>query len=457
MKGSESLHRRNDLDLLNGSLWDKALLFALPLAATGILQQLFNAADIAVVGRLVGKTAMAAVGSNSPVIGLLINLLVGISLGSNVAIANAIGAGDRETARKTAHTSLVIAFVGGVIAALLGELLAAPVLTLMQVPESVYPMALLYLRVYLLGLPVVLLYNFESSIFRAQGDTRTPLIALASSGVLNVGLNLFFVWVVGMTVDGVALATALSNGFSAVLLFCLLHRKGREGIRITFSELRPDPYCMRRIFRIGIPAGLQSSVFSLSNICVQSAINSLGETVMAASSAAFNLEIFSYYLLNSFGQACTTIVGQNHGAGRTERCDRTLRICLLEDYAVWAILCAVMLFFCDPLLSIFNTDPEVIEIGRVRMFYIFFGHAFSILMECGSGYLRGFGMSTIPAVLSLLFACGTRILWVYTAFAAAPSFARLMAVYPLSLSLTGCTVMLGAILYRRHLKRLMES
>ena len=160
---------RNDLDLLNGSLWDKALLFALPLAATGILQQLFNAADIAVVGRLVGKTAMAAVGSNSPVIGLLINLLVGISLGSNVAIANAIGAGDRETARKTAHTSLVIAFVGGVIAAVLGELLAAPVLTLMQVPESVYPMALLYLRVYLLGLPVVLLYNFESSIFRAQG------------------------------------------------------------------------------------------------------------------------------------------------------------------------------------------------------------------------------------------------------------------------------------------------
>ena len=323
------MEKRKQLDMLHGSIWNKIPQFALPVAATAILGQLFNAADIVVVGNFTGAdstVAVAAVGANSPLIGLIINLFIGISLGTNVVIAHAIGNGNQEEVHKAVHTSVLLALLGGALVALLGELAAAPVLSLLNVPEEVFPSALLYLRIYLLGMPVILLYNFEAAIFRSIGETKIPLIALTASGVLNVVLNLFFVVVLHWTVDGVAIATVLSNAVSSVLLYRRLRRTTQQ-IRVEPKQLRIDGAILKRILRIGLPAGIQSAVFAISNIVIQSAINSLGTVVMAASSAAYNIESFTYNILNAFSQACTTFVGQNFGAGEIRRCKKTLLLC----------------------------------------------------------------------------------------------------------------------------------
>ena len=328
-------NEKRPLDMLHGPIWNKLPRFALPVAATAILEQLFNASDIAVVGNFTGaeKTAaVAAVGANSPVIGLIVNLFIGIALGANVVIAHAIGQKDNESVHKAVHTAVLVALLGGVAVAILGELAAAPLLGLLNVPDEVFPLALLYLRIYLLGMPVILLYNFEAAIFRSIGETKTPLLALTASGILNVALNLFFVAVLHMTVNGVAIATVLSNAVSAIILYRKLRRSTLE-IRLDPRALRVDRASLKQILRIGLPAGVQSAVFALSNIIVQSAINSLGTIVMAASSAAFNIEVFTYDILNSFSQACTTFVGQNYGAGDVKRCRKTLALCLIEGAA----------------------------------------------------------------------------------------------------------------------------
>ena len=273
------------MDMTNGSLGDKIIKYAIPLAATGILQQLFNAADLAVVGQFSGKAAMAAVGSNASIIGLLINLFVGISLGSNVIIARSIGEKDDAKLSKAVHTSVIVALLGGLLLTLLGEFLAPGIVNMLDVPEDVYPLSIKYLRIYLVGMPVILLYNFESAIFRSCGNTKTPLIALIISGLLNVVLNLFFVLGFGMDVDGVATATVLSNLVSSLLLFAALV-KTELAIRIDPWKLRVHGDVLGQILKIGIPAGIQGMVFSFANIIIQSAVNSLGTTVMAASSAA---------------------------------------------------------------------------------------------------------------------------------------------------------------------------
>ena len=310
--------KRKQLDMLHGSIWNKLPLFAFPVAATAILEQLFNASDVAIVGNFTGagKTiAVAAVGANSFIIALLVNLFVGIALGANVVIANAIGRKDQETVKKAVHTSIVVAVLAGLFISVIGEILADPVLTLVHVPEDVFSEALLYLRIYLLGMPVILLYNFEAAIFRSTGDTRTPLVVLTMAGVLNILLNLFFVAVLHMTVNGVAIATVVSNVVSSILLLRRLI-KTEEWTHVELKELRIDRIIFGQIIKIGLPAGIQSAVFALANVVIQSAINSLGTVVMAASSAAFNIEVFAYDVLNSFSQACTTFVGQNYGAGQ---------------------------------------------------------------------------------------------------------------------------------------------
>ena len=279
--------------MLHGPIWSKIPRFALPVAATAILEQLFNASDIAGVGNFTGDAstaAVAAVGANSAIIGLIVNLFIGIALGANVVIAHAIGHGDQDTVEKAVHTSVLVSLLGGAAVAGIGELLAAPLLGLLNVPEEVLPLALLYLRIYLAGMPVILLYNFEAAVFRSVGETRIPLIALATSGILNVALNLFFVAVLGMTVNGVAIATVISNAVSAALLFRRLCRS-TGAIRLDPRRLRLDGPTLRRILRIGLPAGIQSAVFALSNIVIQSAINSLGTVVMAASSAALSCRL----------------------------------------------------------------------------------------------------------------------------------------------------------------------
>lgn len=449
-----SVKRAHQLDMLHGPIWSRIPQFALPVAATAILEQLFNASDIAVVGNFTGTertVAVAAVGANSSIISLIVNLFVGIALGANVAIAHAIGRGDKTSVQKTVHTSIILALAGGLLIALAGELAAAPVLKLLQVPEDVFPLALLYLRIYLLGMPVILLYNFEAAIFRSIGETKTPLLALAFSGCLNVVLNLFFVIVLHMTVNGVAIATVISNCVSSLILFWKLRHSKLE-IHVSVKDLKIDPESMGRILKIGLPAGIQSAVFSLSNIVIQSSINSLGTIVMAASSAAYNLEIITYDILNSFSQACTTFVGQNFGAGDMKRCSKTLALCIVEGLVVLAAAIMLILFFGHSLLALFNSDPQVVSTGYIRLMAIVRAHVFSLLYEVMSGYLRGLGISMVPAILTIIGVCGIRFMWVQFVFPQDPTFQTIMNVYPVSLSTTAFMVFC-ALLYYTHKRK----
>ena len=442
--------KKQKLDMLNGSIWNKLPVFALPIAATGILEQLFNASDIAIVGNFAqtDKTAaVAAVGANSPIIGLILNLFIGIALGANVVIANAIGRDDRQTVQKAVHTSMVVSVIGGVLVAIIGELIAEPLLTVLNVHDDVLELALLYLRIYFLGMPVILLYNFEAAIFRSIGETKMPLIALTLSGILNVLLNLFFVIVLKMSVNGVATATVLANVVSAGILYIKLVKSDKY-IKVEFKKLRIDGKVFAKIMQIGLPAGIQSAVFAVANIVIQGAINSLGTVVIAASSAAFNIEIIAYNVMNSFSQACTTFVGQNFGANKIDRCKKTLFLCLIEDAIASGTAILIVLITGKFLLSIFNNNPEVIEIGYTRLVIIFIAYIFSMLYEVMSGYLRGFGFSLVPAILTTIGVCVLRIIWINTVFPANRTFVTIMTAYPVSLATTAVLIFIALIIYR---------
>ena len=441
--------KKQKMDMLNGSIWNKLPLYAFPVAATGILEQLFNASDLAIVGNFASSdrtVAIAAVGANSPIIGVILNLFIGISLGTNVVIANDIGRKSKEDVERAVHTSVLAAFIGGLIVTILGELFIKSILSLLHVPTDVFPYALLYIRIYLLGMPVIFLYNFEAAIFRSIGDTKVPLQALAFSGVLNVILNLFFVICLKMTVNGVAIATVISNVVSSAILLINL-TKTDKWIHLNIKNLRINRKCLAEILRIGFPAGIQSAVFNLANVVIQSAINSLGTVVIAASSAAFNIEILVYYVFNSFSQACTTFVGQNYGAGQIKRCKRTLLLCLMEDSVT--SIAAIILILCSGkfLLSLFNRDPQVITLGYERLVIIFIAYCFSMLYEVMSGYLRGFGISLVPAILTTIGVCGTRIAWVYTVFPKDRTFHTLLLAYPVSLAITAVLILAALLIY----------
>lgn len=442
--------KKQKLDMLNGSIWNKLPVFALPIAATGILEQLFNASDIAIVGNFAqtDKTAaVAAVGANSPIIGLILNLFIGIALGANVVIANAVGRDDKQTVQKAVHTSMVVSVIGGVLVAIIGELIAEPLLTVLNVPDDVLELALLYLRIYFLGMPVILLYNFEAAIFRSIGETKMPLIALTLSGILNVLLNLFFVIVLKMSVNGVATATVLANVVSAGILYIKLIKSDKY-IKVEFKKLRIDGKVFAKIMQIGLPAGIQTAVFALANIVIQGAINSLGTVVIAASSAAFNIEIIAYNVMNSFSQACTTFVGQNFGANKIDRCKKTLFLCLIEDAIASGTAILIVLITGKFLLSIFNNNPEVIEIGYTRLVIIFIAYIFSMMYEVMSGYLRGFGFSLVPAILTTVGVCVLRIIWINTVFPANRTFVTIMTAYPVSLATTAVLIFIALIIYR---------
>lgn len=448
--------KRPKLDMLNGSIWNKIPQYALPVAATGILEQLFNASDIAIVGNFTGSqstASVAAVGANSPLIGLILNLFIGIALGANVVIANAVGRKDKKQIHDAVHTSIVAALLGGVLLAILGELLVSTILQQLNVPAEVFPLALRYMRIYLIGMPAILLYNFESAVFRSVGETKMPLIALAFSGVLNVLLNLFFVIVCHRNVEGVAIATVISNVVSSCFLFYKL-LKTDKFIHVDIKDLRIEMATFRKILKIGLPAGIQSAVFAIANIVIQAAINSLGTIVIAASSAAFNIEIFAYYIMNSFSQACTTFVGQNYGARQMKRCKKTLALCLIEDVIASAAAILIILFVGRQLLAIFNHDPQVIELGYTRLLLVFTAYIFSMMYELMSSYLRGFGISLVPALLTILGVCGVRIAWVYGVFPSSRTFRTLMMAYPISLSVTAVLIFIALIVYRPSKKLL---
>ena len=436
--------------MTSGRLWINILKFALPLALTGILQQLFNAADTAIVGNFtgdMGSMAQAAVGANTSLVSITVNLFIGFALGANVVIANSIGRKDDKSVSKAVHTSVVFAVLAGIVMAIIAQFVAGSVFRLMDVPEDVIPLATVYFRIYMGGLPVIILYNFEAAIFRGIGNTKTPLAALAISGVLNVLLNLFFVCVLHMTVEGVAIATIASNAVSSVILFIRLTKQ--DGVvNVDPKKLSIDAQILKKIMRIGIPAGLQSTVFGVANIIIQSAINSLGTIVMAASAAAFNIELFAYSVLNSFSQACTTFVGQNFGAGKIDRCKKSLLLCFAEGIIAMAISIVVILAFGRDILYLFNKDPEIIETGYIRLMVIFSAYIFTLSYELMSGYLRGFGISLVPSILTMIGICGTRITWKYTVFQTHKSLGYLMAAYPVSLSTTAFLILIALLIIR---------
>ena len=445
-----------NIDILHGSLWRDIPLFALPVAITGILEQLSNLIDTLMIGHFSpdgGTLGMAAVGSTTPIATLLIMLFVGLSLGANVTIAHAVGAGDHERANRCAHTAVVLALLG-VVATILMEIASRPVLQCLRVPPEIFNDALIYLRVYLLGIPAILLFNFEAAVFRSVGVTRMPLVALAISAALNVVLDGIFVAFLGWGAAGVALATVLCYIVSSGFLFTRL-LKADEAIRIDPRRLRIDRESVTKIVRIGLPAGIQGSVFSLANILIQTCINSLGAQVVAASSAALALEFVCYSLLNSFSQACTTFVGQNSGAGNLERCKKVLKVALIEDAIITVVMIVLVVWQGRTILALFSSDAEVLDIAYVRVCTLFPAYVFSMAYENMSGYLRGFGISALPSALTAIGVCGTRFFWALVVFPAHPTFATVMLAYPVSFSTTALLIA-GALAYCRPAQQAMR-
>lgn len=445
-----------NIDILHGSLWRDIPLFALPVAITGILEQLSNLIDTLMIGHFSpdgGTLGMAAVGSTTPIATLLIMLFVGLSLGANVTIAHAVGAGNRDRANRCAHTAVVLALLG-VAVTILMEIVSRPVLQCLSAPPEIFNDALIYLRVYLLGIPAILLFNFEAAVFRSVGVTRMPLVALAISAALNIVLDGAFVAFLGWGAAGVALATVLCYIVSSGFLFTRL-LKADEAIRIEPKRLRIDRESVTKIVRIGLPAGIQGSVFSLANILIQTCINSLGAQVVAASSAALALEFVCYSLLNSFSQACTTFVGQNSGAGNLERCKKVLKVALIEDAIITVVMIVLVVWQGRTILALFSSDAEVLDIAYVRVCTLFPAYVFSMAYENMSGYLRGFGISALPSALTAIGVCGTRFFWALVVFPAHPTFATVMLAYPVSFSTTALLIA-GALAYCRPAQQAMR-
>ena len=449
--------RSHEIDMTNGPLLSKVIQFAIPLALSSMLQLLFNAADVIVVGKFAGSTALAAVGSTGALVNLLVNVFMGVSIGANVMVARARGAGDYKAVHETVHCAMLISVILGAIVAVLGFCVSGFALTLMGSPADVKPLATLYLKIYFLGMPANLVYNFGAAILRAIGDTKRPLYILTAAGVANVLLNLVLVIVFHMGVAGVAIATVFSQIISAVLVvLCLLHADG--AYKLYPSDLRIHKDKLIGMIRIGLPAGIQGSLFSISNVIIQSTVNSFGSIVVAGNAAAANLEGFVYVCMNSLYQSAITFTSQNLGAGKFDRIRHTFRLCTLMVMVVGAIL-GIGLYLGGPwLLKIYASGtPEEIEqiihFGMTRLSYVSFTYMLCGMMDVSCGALRGLGKGMVPMAVSLLGACAFRILWVYTVFAVQPTLPCLYISYPVSWVITWAAHTVCYLLIRRNMER----
>lgn len=419
------------MDMCNGPIFKKLLIFALPLMLSGILQLLFNAADIVVVGKFTGSHALAAVGSTGALINLFVNVFIGFSIGTNVLVAQYFGARDEKNLQETVHTSILLGIVGGFILIVAGIVFAKPMLEWMDTPDNVLEHAVLYMRIYFVGMPAMLVYNFGAAILRAIGDTKRPLYYLLSAGVINVVLNLFFVIVLDMGVAGVATATVASQVVSAVLIVrCLMQSEGIY--RLNLHELKLHRKKLVRIVQIGLPAGLQGAVFSLSNVLIQSSVNSFGSVAMAGNTAAGNIEGFVYTSMNAIYQTALSFTSQNVGGGRQDRIPKIIFQCMAIVIVIGAVM-GNLAYQCGPfLLGIYSSDPEVIQFGMSRMQIICQWYFLCGIMDVAVGILRGLGYSVIPMLVSLTGACGLRVLWIFTVFAWKHSLFVLYLSYPIT-------------------------
>ena len=415
------------MDMTTGPLLPKILVFSGPLILTGILQLLYNAADVVVVGRFAGATSLAAVGSTGSLINLIINVFMGLSVGTSVMVARYYGANDVRMVQDTVHTSILVALISGIVVGIFGFVMAKPILRLMESPEDVIDLATLYVKIYFIGMPFNLLYNFGAGILRAIGDTKRPLYYLTISGAVNVVLNLILVIVFHMGVAGVAIATVVSQAISMILvLLCLIRSEGV--VHLDLKKLRIRKATLLGIVQVGLPAGLQGSLFSISNVLIQSSVNSFLSTAMAGNAAASNLEGFVYTAMNSIYQADLTFASQNYGAGKKDRVKKVLWNCLGTVTAIGLGLGMLFLAFDRMLLSIYNQDPAVIEYGVLRMRIILPTYFICGLMDVMVGQLRGIGYSIMPMIVSLTGACLFRIVWIMTIFSM-PQFHTLQMLY----------------------------
>lgn len=426
--------------MLHGPLAGKILMFALPVAASSILQQLFNAVDVIVVGRFAGSEALAAVGANTTVISLILNLFIGISLGTNSVIARHIGMNDSKRIRIGVSTSAGLALYMGVFLLLVGLAVSRPLLTVMATPDNILDKAVLYLRIYMLGAPFIMIFNFGAAILRSRGDTQRPLYILLVSGIINMILDLILVIVFHMGVEGVAIATTVSNLVSAAAVVRILLREEGD-FKLNPKKMRPERDETRAILSVGLPAGFQSMLFAISNVFVQSAVNAYGSPAIAGNAAALVYESIAYLIVPAFSSAAMTFISQNYASGQYDRCRKVFRITMLMSSAACLAVSLVFVAARIPCLRLFSTDPEVISYGTVRM-----ETALSLLFLCNSyeiasAAMRGYGDSLLPALLTVFGTCVLRLLWIYLVCPHVPGFRVLVMAYPVSWVITGIMVL----------------
>lgn len=435
--------------MLEGSLFDKIVLFALPLAASSVLQQLFNAADLAVVGRFASAKAMAAVGSNAAVINLVISMFVGLSVGANAVIAMQIGSGHKDRINETVHTVIAVSLIAGVILIITGIGISAPILRMMGAPEDVMSLAVLYLRIYFLAMPAIMVYNYGSAILRSKGDSKRPLYALILSGIINVILNLIFVVIFHLHVIGVAAATVISNLFGAGLIIYYLMTE-EENFRLDLKKLTINKKYLGRMMRIGLPAGLQGAVFSISNVVIQSSVNSFGADAIAGSTAAANFDFISYCVISAFAQASVTFTSQNFGAKKVDRCKAVFRICMLCGLLSSAVVVFWFVAFRHSLILIFTADPQVIDFAMKRIMSGFLMHYLIASYEVSGGCLRGMNHSLLPALISIIGTCVFRLGYVFFYVSRVHTFEALFHVYPISWIITGTITLTAYFIVRKR-------
>lgn len=419
------------LNMLEGSIFDKLIWFALPLAASSILQQLFNSVDVAIAGRFAGSDALAAVGANSSIIALFVNLFVGLSIGTNVVIATFIGQNKKKEVSSVVHTSIVLGFLSGVVITIVCMPLARNILLLIGTPLEILDQAVLYFRIYILGMPFILLYNFGAATLRSIGNTKLPMVALTVAGVINTLLNIYLVKYVGMGVAGVAIATVVSNIISTLMVIIFLCRQD-EMVRIHLSKLKLEKKYLKKVLAVGVPAGVQSAVFSLSNVFVQTGINYFGPDAIAGSATGLNFEYFTFYVSSAFTQAAVTFSSQNYGAGNYKRCRKIAGIALIEGVLFTELLCAIFVIWRYPFVHLYTLDEPVVQYAIDRMMRVMALEGMTAIYEVTGGVIRGMGRSLLPAGLTIFGTVGFRIIWLYTIFEKWHSYRLLMLVYPAS-------------------------
>lgn len=433
------------IDIVNGGLWKNILMFAIPLAVSSVLQQLFNSVDVAVVGKFATSQDQAAVGCTGALINLMINLFVGISVGANVVISNYLGSKKDDKVKSAVHTSIVIALVSGIFLLVIGIIVARPVLVLMDTPADTLDLAVDYMKIYFLGMPFIMLYNFGAAILRSIGDTKRPLYCLTVAGVLNAALNLFLVIVFHLGVTGVAIATVISNIVSSLMItYILIHEN--EPVKLSVKKLGISKQDLSKILKIGVPAGIQGMVFSFANVFIQAALNGFGSDVVAGSAVALNYEFIIYFIVSAFSQTAVTFVSTNFGAGNYDRVKKVFRICMIYSVVISQVLGIIVALNGFFFASIFTSKAAVAGYAVTRMRLLLFFYLLVSSYEIGGAALRGMGHSMTPAALTVFGTCVLRLVWIYTVFVKYHSYDVLLIVYPVSWIITGVAV-LAAYVY----------